>query len=97
MRRDWAEVIIFLRTGIRKRMKKGHLVFKDPPCLVYGLDIEYIVREDPRCAYSYFLNDSLMDKLKNREAADLFVRHYISNVTDWLKKRGLKPEEYLEL
>lgn len=95
MRKDWAEVILLLRKEIRSQLIDGHLIFKDPPCLVYGLDIEYTVG-DKEC-FVYFMSEKLIDRIKNDpDYGKKFARHYVSLLIEYLKKKRVDPWRFVK-
>ena len=89
MRKDWAEVIILLKREIRSQLIDGKLTIKDPPCMAYGIDIEFAFGDNH---FVYFMSEKLIDRIKNnQEYGRKFARHYISLLIEHLKKKKVDP------
>ena len=89
MRKDWAEVIILLKREIRSQLIDGKLTIKDPPCMAYGMDIEFTFGNNH---FVYFMSENLIDRIKNDpEYGKKFAKHYISLLIEHLKKKKVDP------
>ena len=93
MRKDWAEVIILLKREIRSQLIDGKLTIKDPPCMAYGIDIEFTFGDNH---FVYFMSENLINRIKNDpDYGRKFARHYISLLIEHLKKKKVDPWRFL--
>lgn len=89
MRKDWAEVIILLKREIRSQLIDGKLTIKDPPCMAYGIDIEFTFGDN---RFVYFMSENLINRIKDDpEYGKKFAKHYISLLIEHLKKKRVDP------
>ena len=89
MRKDWAEVIILLKREIRSQLIDGKLTIKDPPCMAYGMDIEFTFSGNH---FVYFMSENLIYRIKNdQDYGKKFAKHYISLLIEHMKKKKVDP------